>query len=127
MLDHVSIGVRDLDRSKAFYDVVLATLGYRQVNDLPDSYGYGPDRDTDEFYIVQRGSDRDVTPGPGFHLAFAAPDRGAVAEFHRVALEQGARDDGAPGLRPRYHANYYAAFVVEPDGHRLEAVCHHPE
>ncbi len=122
MIDHVSIGVAELERAYAFYDAVLPSLGYRRVRTRPDHAGYGkPDQPV--FWINRsEGPPGDTS---GSHLAFAAPDRAAVETFHRAALAAGGRDNGAPGLRA-YHDNYYAAFVIDPDGHRIEAVCHRP-
>jgi catechol 2,3-dioxygenase-like lactoylglutathione lyase family enzyme len=125
MLDHLSVGVTDLDGGRRFYDAVLAPLGYRRVTDKPKSSGYGPDPSADDFYIVLAKSEGRARPG--FHVAFKAPARAAVDAFHRAALAAGATDDGAPGVRRQYSENYYAAYVLDPDGNRLEAVCHRPE
>lgn len=120
MLHHVSFGVVDLQRSAAFYDAVLGALGYARVWSDDTAVGYGHAGGGDELAIKLRG---DVSvPGPGFHLAFAAPDRDAVARFHAAALRHGGQDDGVPGLRPQYGPDYFAAFVVDPDGYRVEAV-----
>jgi catechol 2,3-dioxygenase-like lactoylglutathione lyase family enzyme len=133
MIDHISLPVSDYARSRAFYDKVLGALGYKvamEIADAPDfiGAGYGPaDLPEAAFWI---GAGR--TPGPppvspvGQHIAFQAPDRPAVDAFHSAAVAAGAQDNGPPGLRPHYHPNYYAAFVLDPDGHRLEAVCHRP-
>ena len=121
MLHHISLGVADLDRSASFYDAVLAPLGYSRVWTDATAVGYGEPGGGDKLAIkLQKG--RVVAPGPGFHLAFAAPSREAVARFHEAALKNGGADNGAPGLRPHYGPDYYAAFVVDPDGHRVEAV-----
>ena len=122
----MSIAVTNLDRARRFYDAVLASLGYHRVNDLETQSGYGPDRDNDNFYISLDESNRSGKPSPAAHVAFAAPDRSAVTAFYRAALEAGAVDDGPPGLRLQYHANYYAAYAIDPDGNRIEAVCHQP-
>jgi catechol 2,3-dioxygenase-like lactoylglutathione lyase family enzyme len=121
LIDHVSISVADLARAIRFYDAALAPLGYRRERTRPDHVGYGKPDDP-VFWIEQRPGERPELSG---HYAFAAADRAAVDAFHRAALAAGAADNGAPGLR-RYHANYYAAFVVDPEGHRIEAVCHRP-
>lgn len=132
MLHHVSFGVSDIGRSAAFYDVALAPLGYIRVwEDLepgePDqAVGYGPSGGGDKLAIKLRPKGQ-RPPGSGFHLAFAAPDRGSITQFHVAALAHGGRDNGAPGLRPDYGPNYYAAFVVDPDGHHIEAVFNLPE
>ena len=128
MLDHVSLGVSDLGNSRRFYDAVLRPLGLVRIvnfgNNRGSDYGAAPGSLGVEFTIT---AERGVTPGQGTHLCFRAPDREAVREFHRLATTNGGRDDGAPELRPQYHASYYGAFALDPDGHRIEAVCHAPE
>ena len=121
MLHHLSFGVADLARSAAFYDATLAPLGYARVWTSEKAIGYGIPGGGDKFAIKLRGKDT-MVPGPGFHLAFAAPSREAVAAFHRIALASGGRDNGPPGLRPHYGPDYYAAFVFDPDGYWIEAV-----
>ena len=121
MLGHLSFGVSDLQRAIAFYDAALAPLGYVRVWDSPGQAGYGVPGGGDKLALkLQPGPV--VPPGPGFHLAFDAPNREAVDRFHAAALAAGGSDEGAPGLRPHYGATYYAAFVRDPDGHKLEAV-----
>lgn len=120
MLHHVSLGVADLQRSAAFYDAALSALGYVRVWTDETAVGYGPPGGGDKLAIKLRPGA--AAPGPGFHLAFAAPTREAVGAFHAAALRHGGRDAGAPGLRPHYGPDYFAAFVVDPDGHRVEAV-----
>jgi catechol 2,3-dioxygenase-like lactoylglutathione lyase family enzyme len=100
---------------------VLGALGYVRAWSGEREIGYGLDAMEDRFAIKFRGSAVAV-PGAGFHIAFAAHSREAVADFHRQALQHGGRDDGAPGLRPQYAPDYYAAFVIDPDGYRIEAV-----
>jgi catechol 2,3-dioxygenase-like lactoylglutathione lyase family enzyme len=128
MLDHVSLGVSDLRRSRVFYDSVLRPLGLVRTvnfgNSRGSDYGAAPGSLGTEFSITV---EIDVAPSTGAHVCFRAPDRAAVQAFHRAAIANGGRDDGAPGLRPLYHLSYYAAFVLDPDGHRVEAVCHAPE
>jgi catechol 2,3-dioxygenase-like lactoylglutathione lyase family enzyme len=125
MLDHLSLETTDLDRAVAFYDAVLAPLGVVRSWTKSDAVGYGhPGRD-EELAINLRSPVR--VPGSGFHLAFTARRRSEVDAFFRAALEHGGADNGAPGLRPQYGPGYYAAYVGDPDGHRLEAVCHEPE
>ena len=127
MIDHVSITVTDLDRAARFYGAVMAALGYPKVKHTETSLGYGVRRraDVDEGpYISVNRSDR-VVPDRR-HWAFVAPSRAAVEAFHAAALDNGGGDDGAPGLRTDYHAHYYGAFVTDPAGNRLEAVCHRP-
>jgi len=125
MLDHVSLGVRDLPSSSAFYDAVLQPLGYVRVWSKRDATGYGTPGGEDRlalFAVADPGSAR-----AGFHLALTAPTREAVRGFHLAARALGAVDEGEPALRPRYGPHYFAAFVQDPDGYRLEAVCHTDE
>lgn len=124
MLHHVSLPVADLARSSTLYDEALAALGYRRVCSDADFAGYGTVQDRDRFAIKQINPS--ASAGPRFHLAFSAPSRAAVDRFHAAALTHGARDDGAPGLRPRYGPDYYAAFIIDLDGHRIEAVIDEP-
>lgn len=124
MLHHLSFGTSDLARSAAFYDAVLAALGYTRVWADANAVGYGYPGAGDKLAIKLR---RDATaPGAGFHVAFTAADREAVARFYEAALEHGGKDNGQPGLRPQYGANYYAAFVIDPDGYAIEAVTGSP-
>ncbi|MEJ1967141.1 MAG: VOC family protein [Rhizomicrobium sp.] len=120
MLSHLSLGVADLDRATAFYDAVLAPLGFVCVWRNPRGSGFGVVGGADRLALFARGAEARA-PGAGFHLCFAAPSRAAVDAFYAAALAAGGTDAGAPGLRPQYGADYYAAFVVDPDGHRLEA------
>jgi len=126
MLDHVSLGVADFDRSQAFYDRVLAPLGMVRCFDFPGVAGYGAEGRA--VFWIGRPSDDDRSPQPsaGTHLAFSAKDRPSVDAFHAAALAAGGRDNGAPDLRPLYHPNYYGAFAIDPDGHKIEACCHLP-
>jgi catechol 2,3-dioxygenase-like lactoylglutathione lyase family enzyme len=121
MLDHVSIGVRDVAAAKRFYDAALAPLGYACLSENEGSLGYGGGEVA--FWIG--ASDRPVPADErsGLHFCVAAPTRDAVDAFHAAALAAGGRDNGAPGLRPDYGADYYAAFVIDPDGYRIEAHC----
>ena len=122
MLDHVTIAVGELTRSKAFYDAALQPLGIERLYAEGESFaGYGTGRRA-FFWIGQR---HDVIAGT--HVAFAASDRATVDAFYRSALAAGARDNGAPGLRPQYHPDYYGAFVLDPDGHNIEALCRSAE
>ncbi|WP_282298645.1 VOC family protein [Stenotrophomonas sp. PS02289] len=120
MLHHISLGVRDLARAGAFYDATLAALGYRRVFEDDEAIGYGLVDDQDLLCLKLR--DDAHPPGAGFHLAFAASSRAQVDAFHTAALASGGSGDGAAGLRPDYGDRYYAAFVIDPDGHRIEAV-----
>ena len=122
MLDHVSIGVRDLARARRLYDAALKPLGYTCLSDGADALGYGRDRIGLWLLAVKRP----VAPDDrsGLHLCFAAPTRASVDAFHAAALADGGRNNGDPGLRADYGDNYYAGFVVDPDGYRIEAYCH---
>ncbi|MCU0967407.1 MAG: GNAT family N-acetyltransferase [Rubrivivax sp.] len=127
MLHHLSLGSRDIERAVRFYDAVLAPLGIVRVwSDLRpgargQAVGYGPPGAGDALAIKQ--VDEPVPNVPGFHVALTAPSQAAVAAFHAAALSAGGRDNGPPGLRHHYGADYFAAFVIDPEGHRLEAVC----
>lgn len=124
MLHHISLGVRDLGAAAAFYDAALGALGYRRVFDDDDAIGYGVE-DGEDLLCLKLRPDA-AAPGAGFHLAFGAPLRAAVDRFHAAGLQAGGRDNGAPGLREDYGPTYYAAFLVDPDGHRIEAVVKTP-
>jgi catechol 2,3-dioxygenase-like lactoylglutathione lyase family enzyme len=118
MIDHVSIGVRDLDRARRFYAAVLAPLGFTQLRAWPAAVGFG--KKYPEFWINHRLG---LAPADtGVHVCLRARTTQAVDAFHAAALAAGGRCDGAPGLRPDYHDSYYAAFVLDPDGNRIEAV-----
>lgn len=121
MFDHVKFGVTDYAASKAFFLKALEPLGVALVGEGPPSYGVEMARDKVSLCLFQSGE-----KPAHLHLAFVAENRGQVDAFHRAALEAGGKDNGAPGLRPHYHPNYYAAFVIGPDGHNIEAVCHAP-
>ena len=122
MLDHIGIPVRDYERSKAFYLRALEPLGARLAMEGPPGAGGGIGRDgTPVLWLAPAGS-----AGPAVHVAFNVRSRSEVDAFHRAAIAAGGRDNGAPGLRPHYHPNYYAAYVHDPDGHNVEAVCHEP-
>jgi catechol 2,3-dioxygenase-like lactoylglutathione lyase family enzyme len=119
MLDHVAIGTSDLSRARQFYDRALKPLGIERLYaEGETASGYGAGKKA-FFWISAR--DAVLT---GVHVAFAAPDRATVDAFHAAALAGGGRDNGAPGPRPHYHRHYYGAFVLDPDGHNIEAVCH---
>jgi len=119
MLDHVSIGVRDLARSRRFYDATLSALGYACRSPGDTSLGYGGDRE--EFWVLAVESPVPDDKGSGLHLSFTAESRKAVDAFHAAALKHGGKDNGRPGPRADYGPGYYAAFVVDPDGYRIEA------
>jgi catechol 2,3-dioxygenase-like lactoylglutathione lyase family enzyme len=119
MIDHLTLRVRDFGQSKAFFLEALRPLGYALVMEFGGNVcGLGEGGKPD-FWLKQEGAHHEP-----MHLAFAAPDRAAVDAFHKAALAAGATDDGAPGLRPQYHPHFYGAFVISPDGHHIEAVCH---
>ena len=129
MIDHLSLGVCDLARSRAFYDAVLAPLGYARMFDFEDASGYGrtephPLKEQALPFWVTKNADGPALNG---HVCFLAPARAAVDAFHAAGLAAGGRDNGKPGLRPEYHAHYYAAFVIDLDGYRIEAVRHQPD
>jgi catechol 2,3-dioxygenase-like lactoylglutathione lyase family enzyme len=121
MLDHISIGVRDLERSRRFYDAALSALGYSCRSPGEASLGYG--RDREDFWVLVAEHPVPADNGSGLHLCFKAEGRSAVDAFHAAALKSGGKDNGKPGLRADYGPGYYAAFVVDPDGYRLEAYC----
>jgi catechol 2,3-dioxygenase-like lactoylglutathione lyase family enzyme len=119
MLDHVTISVSNIARAIAFYDRALTPLGVERLYaEGTTAFGYGAEKKA--FFWI--GLREDVQTGA--HIAFAAKDRATVDAFHAAALAAGGRDNGAPGVRPHYHANYYGAFILDPDGHNIEAVCH---
>jgi catechol 2,3-dioxygenase-like lactoylglutathione lyase family enzyme len=119
VIDHVSIGVRDLGKAAAFYDAVLAPLGMAQMRDRGTRIGYG--KTYPEFWINAR-PERTQAADSGLHVCLRATSTHAVDAFHAAALAAGGASDGAPGLRPEYNDRYYAAFIVDPDGNKLEAV-----
>jgi catechol 2,3-dioxygenase-like lactoylglutathione lyase family enzyme len=120
MIDHVSLRVTDLARARAFYLKALAPLGYSVLMEFPEAIGMGADKKPD-LWITQVGATTAV------HLAFLAKDRAMVDAFHAAALAAGGQDFGPPGPRPQYHAGYYGAFVLDADGHNIEACVHRPE
>lgn len=121
MLNHVSIGVKKAARSKAFYDAALKPLGYACLSESPGSLGYGSGAVA--LWIGEAKKPVPADADSGLHFCFEAPSRKGVDAFHAAALAHGGRDNGAPGLRADYGENYYAAFVIDPDGYRLEAYC----
>jgi len=121
MFDHVSIGVRDLARTKVFYDAALSPLGYSRLYESDGGLGYGAA--SVAFWIETVSSPVPVDPKSGLHFCFSASTRASVDAFHAAALKAGGTDNGAPGLRKAYGPKYYAAFVIDPDGYRIEAHC----
>lgn len=124
MFDHIGLEVRDLEKSKRFYTRVLETLGAKLLSDLVEwqAAGFGVDRP--RFWI---GGGKPINGEKEVHICFTAKNRAEVVAFYAAAMEMGGRDNGKPGLRPEYHANYYGAFVLDPDGHNIEACCHDAE
>jgi catechol 2,3-dioxygenase-like lactoylglutathione lyase family enzyme len=127
MIDHTGVTVTDFEKSKRFYAAALRPIGYELILELSaavtggdDVAGFGEPPKPD-FWIHRAPPNR-----PGVHVAFRVERRDLVDAFHAAALAAGGRDNGAPGLRPHYHPNYYGAFVLDPDGHNVEVVCHHP-
>ncbi len=125
IIDHISLSVTNLDRAKAFYLKALAPLGIGVALEIPksvtgdkDIIGIGKNH-KGELWLTQNGLQR-----PPTHIAFLAESRADVDAFHAAAIAAGGTDNGAPGVRPHYHADYYGAFVLDPDGHNIEAVCH---
>lgn len=127
MIDHIGIDVADFDRAKAFYDKALEPLGASLLMMVPEEYtggrkigGYGRERPV--YWLSEAGSS-----GEKKHIAFTANTRQEVDAFYQAAIAAGGKDNGGPGLRPEYHPDYYGAFVFDPDGNNIEAVCHAPE
>jgi catechol 2,3-dioxygenase-like lactoylglutathione lyase family enzyme len=128
MIDHVGFPVADYARSKAFYAKALAPLGYTQITEIgahltesrAPAVGFGSGSKPDFWIGGEGGLQKPL------HVAITAKDRASVDAFYKAALAAGGKDNGAPGLRPHYHPNYYGAFVLDPDGHNIEAVCHAP-
>ncbi len=121
MFDHVSIGVSDVPASGRFYDAALAPLGHKRLSDGDSSLGYG--KDGVQLWLGATKKPVKADPDSGLHFCFRAGTRKAVDAFHAAALKAGGKDNGKPGLRADYGDNYYAAFVVDPDGYRIEAYC----
>src|SRR5688572_3396545 len=128
MIDHVSLSVEDLERAKKFYALALAPLGMQIVGEVSAEQsgsvgfvGFGIGR-KGSFWVAHSGRQT-----PPIHICFRAPTRAAVRDFHAAALEAGAKDNGGPGVRAEYHEAYYAAFVLSPEGHNIEAVCFQDE
>ena len=121
MLHHISLPVTDIERSDGFYNATLSALGYVRVWAHKHAVGYGSPGGGDKF-AIKLSQIPVVPPGSGFHIAFAAENRESVARFHAAALVHGGKDNGPAGLRPEYGENYYAAFIIDPDGYQVEAV-----
>lgn len=121
MLDHVSIGVKDIEASKRFYDATLKPLGYVSKYAKGTDAGYG--KDAIQLWLGQTDKPVKEDIASGLHFCFVAPTRKSVDDFHAAGLKAGGRDNGKPGLRPNYGPTYYAAFIIDPDGYRIEAHC----
>ena len=128
MIDHISVSVSDFERSKAFYTKALSAIGYALLMEFPasvtgstDVAGFGEPAKPD--FWISKG----MPSQPPIHVAFRVNSRAQVDAFYQAAIAAGGRDNGAPGIRPHYHQHYYGAFVLDPDGHNVEAVCHSPE
>jgi catechol 2,3-dioxygenase-like lactoylglutathione lyase family enzyme len=128
MIDHTGVTVSDFEKSKAFYSHALAAIGYSLLVEIPasatghsDVAGFGEPPKPD--FWINNGTPNN----PPMHIAFRVATRHHVDAFYKAALAAGGRDNGAPGLRPHYHPDYYGAFVLDPDGHNIEAVCHAPQ
>ena len=121
MIDHTGINVTDLQRSRKFYEQALAPLGYAMLFEVPGGVGMGFGEPPKPDFWIGAGD-----PKAKQHIAFRANSRAIVDAFYKAAIAAGGKDNGAPGPRPHYHANYYGAFVLDPDGHNIEAVCHTP-
>ena len=121
MIDHISLAVRDLRKGELFYTALLAPLGLTKLREWPNAaIGFG--KKYPEFWINRRDAMNPVADDSGVHICLRAPDTAAVDVFHAAALKAGGTTDGPPGLRTKYHDNYYAAFIRDPDGNRIEAV-----
>jgi catechol 2,3-dioxygenase-like lactoylglutathione lyase family enzyme len=121
MIDHISIAVRDLKKGESFYTALLAPLGMTKLREWPEgAIGFG--KKYPEFWINCREEMDRIAQDSGVHICLRAPDVAAVDAFHAAALSAGGTSDGAPGLRAKYHTNYYAAFIRDPDGNRIEVV-----
>ena len=128
MYSHATLGVADIARARELYDAIFEPLGIDLKFGGDDHAGYGPaGQPAPMFWLLLPFNDQPATAGNGTHLAFLAPNRGAVDKFHRLALSHGATDEGAPGLRPHYHEHYYGAYIRDADGNKLQACCHNPE
>jgi catechol 2,3-dioxygenase-like lactoylglutathione lyase family enzyme len=123
VFSHITFGTDDIERARRFYEPVMATLGVEQPFELPGTLVFGELAGL-KLFIVSPFDGGGAHPGNGPHSAFLASDRAAVDAFHAAALVHGGTDEGAPGLRPHYHAHYYGAYVRDPDGNKLQAVCH---
>jgi catechol 2,3-dioxygenase-like lactoylglutathione lyase family enzyme len=125
MFDHVSIGVKDLERSRVFYDAALTALGYERLSNFDGTIGYGVERA--QFWVSEVERPVPADRGSGLHFCFVARSEAGVDAFHASGIANGGEDNGPPGIRPDYSQFYYAAFIIDPDGYRLEAYFQKPE
>lgn len=129
MFSHITVGTNDVERSLAFYDAALAPLGIKRHKTVKIGAGYAPinhQKGELPFWVLRPFDRQPAHRGNGWHAAFLASNRSAVDAFYAAAMAAGGQDEGGPGLRPHYHANYYAAYVRDPDGNKIQAVCHDP-
>lgn len=125
MFDHISIGVKNIERSGAFYDAALGALGYERLSSFGNTVGYGAEKPA--FWVMEAEHPVPADRGSGLHFCFTATSEEAVDSFYAASLANGGEDNGPPGIRPEYSQFYYAAFVIDPDGYRLEAFFRKPE
>ena len=126
MFSHVTIGTNDIGPAKAFYDAVMGAIGQERFYSGDGFAAYGSENDN-QTWVMAPFDGKPASVGNGMHIAFLAPNRAAVDEAHRQALDHGGSDEGAPGLRTHYHPSYYAAYMRDPDGNKIQVVCHAPE
>ncbi|WP_439598176.1 VOC family protein [Falsiroseomonas sp.] len=128
MFSHATLGTNDFARARAFYDALLGPLGLTRFHTAEGEAGYAANPESSpQFWLMRPIDGRPASPGNGVTLAFEAPDRATVRAFHATGLAQGGREEGAPGLRPHYHPDFYGAYLRDPDGNKLCCVCHLPE
>lgn len=125
MFSHITIGSNDTERAGQFYDAVMSALGHERFYSADGAIAYGKPEDQ-QIWILRPFDGNGATAGNGTHIAFLAPNRAAVDAFHAAALANGGTDEGAPGPRPQYHDHYYGAYARDPEGNKLQAVCHTP-
>jgi catechol 2,3-dioxygenase-like lactoylglutathione lyase family enzyme len=127
MFSHVTVGTNDVAKSKVFYEGVTQPLGLKRQADYPEAFGYGLPGDRPRLWIVTPLDKNKASAGNGITVGLDAPDRKSVDAAHKAGMQAGGKDEGAPGLRPHYHPNYYGAYLRDPDGNKVCIVCHKPE